>query len=88
MSNIERLEAIKNEMKELLDEAKRLVLSESREQGQNIIYQRAKSYWIGHIATALDSDSDYLSSKSDVTFEKTIEELRPGAKSNQDDEEE
>lgn len=63
----ERLEEIKDEIKELMEEAKHLV----RRHADQIVYEQARSYWIPHILMALDKDHDYLGS-SMFTMEDTI----------------
>lgn len=65
--DIERLREIKDEIKELLNEAYRTVewTSEGR---------RAKAYWYAHMVTALDSDHGYLGG-SMCTMEESIEAL-------------
>lgn len=67
----ERLVEIKDEMKNMLEEAKELI----RRNASDWVYQRAKSYWIGHIAQALDDESDYMGSAT-VTFQNTIDEIQ------------
>lgn len=69
-NDIQRLQQIKNEIKELVIEAT-LIL---RRDAPDMVYERAKSYWIGHISTALDDESDYMGT-SQVTFQNTIDEL-------------
>lgn len=66
----DRLVEIQETMVDLLEEAKTLV----RQSGQKHVYERAKAYWIGHIATALSEESDYIG-KSMCTMEETINEL-------------
>ena len=69
-----RLEDIKEEIKELMHEAKRLVQSGAKKANRPIIYERAKSYWLPHIFMALDKDHDYLGG-SMTTMEDTINEI-------------
>lgn len=64
-----RLEEIREEMHDLLGEAKSLL----REVG-GMTEQRARAYWIAHIETALDEENDYLC-HSMCTMQSTIEEL-------------
>lgn len=52
----ERLQEIKDEMKDLLEEAKNIV----RRNADSFAYNRAKSYWIAQISMALDDDHDYV----------------------------
>ena len=65
---VDRLEEIKEEIHELLHEAKRLVCGTAEE-------QRAKSYWLAHIAMSLDDDHDYLGGGG-ITMQDTIDALR------------
>lgn len=69
--DIAELKEIKDEMQELLDRATRII----RHTGDRHIFERAKAYWIGHIATGLGHDSEYVTSPSDHTLEDTIKEL-------------
>lgn len=62
---VERLDDIKEEIKELISEAQALL-------PKGIIRKRAEAYWIGHILGALDQDSDY----SMTTMADSIEEIR------------
>lgn len=66
----ERLMEIKEEIKELLHEAKNIVA----QSGDERAWARAKSYWYGHIVSALDKDHEYMGS-SMVTMQDTIDEL-------------
>lgn len=68
--DINRLEEIKEEMLELLDEADRLLSG-----AEGMVYDRAKAYWIPHIKMALTKEHDYLGGSME-TLEDTIEELR------------
>lgn len=68
--DIDRLEEIKEELLTLMDEAKHLVRS-----GENLTYERARSYWIPHVIMALTKEHEYLGG-SMVTMEDTIEELK------------
>jgi hypothetical protein len=80
---LERLEEIKNEMKDLLAEAEEMV----RRCGDSSVWQRAKSYWVGHIATALDDESNYVGS-SGWTLQQTIDEIPvEGEEDDEEDEE-
>jgi len=69
--DIERLEEIRERMHELLEEAEEIVRNF---EGGDMAYQRAKSYWLAHIKTALDDEHDYLGG-SMVTMEDTINEM-------------
>lgn len=64
----QRLEEIKDEIKDLLEEAKQIVRKDDR------AWQQAKSYWYAHIVSALDKDHDYLGS-SMITMQDTIDKL-------------
>jgi hypothetical protein len=64
----EELDAIRLEIKELLDNASRLVRGTREE-------ERAKGYWIAHIRCALDKEHGYLGG-SMVTMQDTIDALR------------
>lgn len=68
----ERLTEIHGEMIELMEEARRLI---QREGG--ITWERAKSYWLGHIEQALSKETRYVGS-SMFTMEDTLRELDPG----------
>lgn len=72
---VERLEEIRFEIDQLVDEAYTLIRQLAQEVGDRSISDRAEAYWIGHISTALSNESGYIG-KSMVTFEDTIEELR------------
>ena len=76
----ERLVEIKDEMKNMLEEAKELI----RRNASDWVYNRAKSYWIGHIAMALDEEHDFMGSDG-VTFQNTIDEVE--VEGNMEDEE-
>jgi len=65
-----RLEEIKDEIKELLKEAEKIV-----EEAGGLTHDRAISYWIPHVEGALDEDHCWLGG-SMVTMEDTIQELR------------
>jgi len=71
---ITRMEEIKDEMKELLDEAQDIV-KDFFNRGTS--YERAKAYWIAHIRVDLDKDNEYLSG-SMCNMEDTINEMRGG----------
>ncbi len=66
-----RLKEIHRKMTELIDEAEYLV----RITGDRHILDRAKSYWIPHIKTALLDDTEYVG-RSMVTMEDTISEIK------------
>ena len=67
--DIERLSEIKDEMKELLGEADQLIRGAG-----GIAYERARAYWLGHIAIALDDDHEYAGG-SMCTMQDTIDDL-------------
>jgi tetrahydromethanopterin S-methyltransferase subunit G len=66
----ERLKEIREEMECLLNEAEQLI----RRTG--FPYERAKSYWIAHIESALMRNGRFLGA-SMVTMDDTIDELLP-----------
>ena len=66
--DVRRFEEIRDEIKELVYEARGMLPRNSIE------YERAKSYWIPHILMALDSDHDYLGG-SMFTMQDTINDL-------------
>jgi hypothetical protein len=67
----DELEEIKNQIMELIEQARRQVDGTPEE-------NRAKSYWLAHIEMALTKESRYLGS-SMVTMECTINDLREAA---------
>jgi hypothetical protein len=67
---LERLVEIKEEIRELLDEAYGLVRGTSEE-------ARAKGYWYAHARMALDNDHDYLG-RGGYTLQETIDALEEG----------
>lgn len=64
-----RLMEIKNDIKDQIEEAKSLLRSV-----KTITKERAKSYWISQIETALDNDHNWLGG-SMCTMDDTINEL-------------
>lgn len=76
--DIERLYEIKDEIKELVYEARDLFPRNS------LTYERARSYWIAHILGALDDENDYLGG-SMFTMKETIEELEDPEEEDEDD---
>lgn len=62
---IERLREIQGEIDGLVNEADRLI----REEGSEMAYSRAKSYWLAHILGALTGRG------SMVTTEDTVNEM-------------
>ena len=77
----DRLRDIRQEMIDLLDEAKNIIRMEDKH-----IYERAKAYWIGHIDRALGG-GDYFD-KYDCTMLKSINELGCEDEDMEDEEEE
>jgi len=65
--DLERLIEIKDEIKELVNEARDTINSTSEA-------ERARAYWYAHILCALDSDNDYLGG-SMVTMQDSIDAL-------------
>lgn len=70
---IDRLNEIRDELKELAHEALRLV----SEHGDKMTVARAESYWYPHIICELDKDHSYLAG-SMCTLQSTISELKGG----------
>lgn len=71
-ADVNRLEEIKDEIKELVAEAEDIIRGSYE-------YRAAKSYWIAHILTALDNESEYMG-KSMTAMQDTIDNLKnPGA---------
>jgi len=66
-----RLEDIQQEMLDLLEEARGIVADAADE----MTYNRAKSYWIAHVTTALTNEHGYLGG-SMFTMQNTIDALR------------
>ena len=73
-----RLSEIKDEIKELMDEAKSIV----EHSGNNTAWARAKSYWYAHIVMALDDDHMFMGG-SMTSMQDTIDEL--GGSGNMED---
>jgi len=65
--DLERLIEIKDEIKELVNEARDTINSTSEA-------KRARAYWCAYILCALDSDHDYLGG-SMVTMQDSIDAL-------------
>jgi hypothetical protein len=78
--DIGRLVEIREEMMDLLYEAKGLLNGAPRD-----IKERAKAYWIGHIDVAL-GDGEYVDNH-DYTMQRTIGELEDRIPLNEEDEE-
>ena len=66
--DIDRLEEIRDEIKTLVDEARRLVRG-------TIDGKAAEAYWVPHILGALDDDHEFLGG-SMTTMQDSIEALR------------
>ena len=77
MSDKYRFEEIKEQIKELLDEAFDLVPDHAR--------ARAESYWYAHIAMALDEDHGYLGG-SMCSMQDTLEEFDEEDEEDEEDE--
>lgn len=71
----DRLEEIKESIKELLDEAGRLVRG-------TVVEDRAKAYWLAHLRISLDRDHGYLDRSP--TMQSDIDVLRRGAEENEE----
>lgn len=76
-----RLVAIREEMMDLLHEAKEIM----RREADAHTYQAAKSYWIGQIDVALGGGA--FVDTYDTTMQKHLKQLNPGDKNEEDDEE-
>ena len=72
-ADLDRLLDIKHEIKDLNQEAIRIV----KNSGNDMAYQRARSYWYAHISMALDDEHQYVGS-STTSIEDTYNELRGG----------
>lgn len=69
--DVDRLEEIREEIMELMDEAKKIVAG-SKNRGA---VGRADAYWIPHIEIALGGEHGYMD-RSMCSMQDTIEELR------------
>lgn len=67
-----RLTEIKDEIKNLLDEAKGII----QDSDNDFIWEQARSYWYAHILTALDDESEFLGD-SMCAMQQTIDALAP-----------
>lgn len=76
--DIDRLEEILNEIKDLVEESQGLIPRDS------IVYKRATAYWIPHILGALDKDNEYLC-RSMITMSDSIKELRDASNTKQNE---
>ena len=70
MNSADRLREIQDEMATLLEEAKDLVRKQNK-----FAWERARSYWVGHISEALGGDYNDYVGKSMCSMEDTIAEL-------------
>ena len=69
--NIEKLEQIKEQIKELVFEAKEII----KESNNNYLINKAESHWIAYILTALDNDHEYICN-SLITMQDTINNFK------------
>ena len=70
---IDRLIEIKDEMKELLQEALQLVVDTAGR--DSLTYERARRYWCAGITVELDKEHSWLA-RSMCTMQDTINELK------------
>lgn len=70
VTDFERLQAIQEEMSELLDEAKDIIKGTN----SNRIWERAKGYWVAAISMGLSKEHEYLGSAG-VSMDDTLNEL-------------
>lgn len=66
-----RLEEIKDNIKELANEALQII----RQSGNRMAYERSRAYWYPHVVGALDKEHDYLGG-SMTTMQNVIDEIR------------
>jgi hypothetical protein len=78
-SEVDRLQAIKDEVKDLMAEAWSLVRG-TREEASS------KAYWYGHIVSAIDDDHMYVGGCS-PSFDDTIVALKEALEEDEDEEE-
>jgi hypothetical protein len=64
----EELAEIGMQMAELLSQAREIL------RGTGLIGERAKAYWVGHVAIALSDDNEYCG-RSMCTLDDTVNEL-------------
>ena len=77
----QELEDLKGEMRELIENAQRLL------RGVNpTVAERARRTWLAHIETALDDDHEWLG-RGGMTMQDTINELRADGDDEDHDEE-
>ena len=72
---LEDLNIISGELADHLNEAEQLIREAATLRGEQLIFERAKGYWMAQIKMALSDDHDYLGGAS-VTFADTIKEIR------------
>lgn len=88
-SDIDRLNEIKTEMKNLLGEAQEIIRGATFNDGSGharTIWERAKAYWVGHMAMAIDDDHMYVGSNH--SLQDTISELEEMLSEDEDEDEE
>jgi hypothetical protein len=66
-----RLEEIRDEMLELLEEAKKIV--RDKRKTHRMVYERMMSYWYPHIKMGLTSDHEFLG--SDTNMQEAIDAI-------------
>lgn len=81
---IDELEEVKETISQAINEAARILREAEKAGASRMIMKRAESYWMAHIASALDKESGYLGG-SMTTLDDTIRELK---KSKDEDDEE
>lgn len=77
-SDWERLQEIRDELKDLIEEAGNLV----RMSGDRFAYERAKAYWLGYMQNAIDGKP-----LIPCDMDETIRSLEPGEESDEEEEE-
>jgi hypothetical protein len=70
---LDRFEEIKDEMKELLQEALQIVVDQAGR--DSLTYERARRYWCAGITIELDKEHSWLAS-SMCTMADTLQEMR------------
>jgi len=79
----DRMMVIKEEIIDLLHEA----MTIAQQHGSSTTVARARSYWYGHIRTALDEDSGYMG-RSMCTLEDTAREIQTDAENEEEESQE
>ena len=74
IKDIDRLKEIQDDIDQLLEEAKGIIIPIVRQHKREIIWDRAKGYWYAHIVSALFKETEFLGG-SMTTMEDTINEL-------------